>query len=82
MHYNTAAASEGHNAQALMQVYLQESVLFLFYQSPLEKKAHTQNVTAPFYLNTNLKYTDIYIDTFSACKKKAIEIQNSENNFD
>lgn len=70
MHYNAAAASEGHNAQALLQVYLQESVLFLFYQSPF-KKAHTQNVTAPFYLNTNLKYTDIYIDTFSACKKKS-----------
>lgn len=75
MHYNAAAASEGHNAQALMQVYLQESVLFVFYQSPLKKKkkAHTQNVTAPFYLNTNLKYTDIYIDTFSACKKKQLK---------
>lgn len=38
-----------------------------------KKKAHTQNVTAPFYLNTNLKYTDIYIDTFSACKKKQLK---------
>lgn len=81
MHYNAAAASEGHNAQALMQVYLQESVLFLFYQSPLKKSTYAK-CDSSFLFKYKFKIHR-YLHRYIFClQKKATEIQNSENNFD